>query len=89
MPFDDVYQSDLSQSSPNEQDIRVNKAPLPVSYKPVGEEDFETEAYAQNIRVNKAHLPVYYKPVGEEDFETEEEDTSDEGLMNFITRWFG
>jgi len=61
MPFDDVYQRDLSQSSPNE----------------------------QNIRVNKARLPVYYKPVGEEDFEPEEKETSDEGLMNFITRWFG
>jgi len=61
MSFDDVYQRDLSQSTPNE----------------------------QNIRVNKAHLPVYSRPVGEEDVEQEEEETSDEGLMNFITRWFG
>ena len=61
MSFDDVYQRDLSQSTPNE----------------------------QNIRVNKAHLPVYNRPVGEEDVEQEEEETSDEGLMNFITSWFG
>ena len=61
MSFDDVYQRDLSQSTPNE----------------------------QNIRVNKAHPPVYNRPFGEEDVEQEEEETSDEGLMNFITSWFG